>query len=206
MLHQAQLRARRISCALKEVVSARNPDEPLRLWDALKDAFQDITRPILIVIATDEKLGPGTLRQESVCVVSALGAHRQSETNQPLHSRVSAAGPHPNVRAERKTREDNRSIEIVFHPIQCGLDVVLLADALIVRTFTKANAAKVEAKHRKAEGRERLHRVVDDLVVHRSAPMRVWVADQRGVGSVVAAGIQKGLQTALPDREDRRSI
>ena len=56
--------------------------------------------------------------------------------------------------------------------------------------------AAIAATGSVTEAGKRLHRVVDDLVVHGSTAGRVWVADQGGKGSVVAAGVEKGFETA----------
>src|SRR5260370_24369011 len=78
----------------------------------------------------------------------------------------------------------------------CALPIFLLAVSLIVDAFAQPDAAKVEPKHRKTKGGERLHRVVNHLVVHRAASVRVRMAHQRCVGGVGASGIEKILKAA----------
>ena len=73
-----------------------------------------------------------------------------------------------------------RKMKLAFQPVQRGKHIAGFGFA-IVRAFTQARAAKVEAQNRTAESPmpviERLHGVVDDLVVQVAAAERVGMAD-----------------------------
>ena len=190
MLHDAQLRARRVCGPLKEVVGSRYPQKPLRFGSPCKDAFHDLAGAILIVVAADKELGLHTSRQKSVGIVPAFRVDWNAEANQALYPDVSTAGTQTDVRTEGEARKQDRPLEVVLQPTERGADVVLLALPVIERTFAQPDAAEVEPQHGQTEGRERLHRVVDDLIVHGATASGMRVADQRGVGSVVATGVQ----------------
>ena len=71
----------------------------------------------------------------------------------------------------------------VFKPIERGQHIAGLGLA-VVRALAQARAAKVEAQHRPAEAPfrivERLHGVIDNLVVQVAAASGMGMADQRG--------------------------
>ena len=67
---------------------------------------------------------------------------------------------------------------------------------MVVFTFAQAGAAKVEAQYRKTKFMQRLHCVVDDLIVHGPAMQRMWMANQGAVRCVQTAFIQQRLQPA----------
>lgn len=84
----------------------------------------------------------------------------------------------------------------MLDPIQSCADVILFAVAVVVNTLAEAYTAKVESQDGKAEGREGLHGVVDDFIVHGAAAGGVWVADQCGERGGLVAGIEEGLKAA----------
>src|SRR5258708_18282035 len=100
------------------------------------------------------------------------------------------------MRAEGESGKQNRSVEVVVYPVQRRADVVLFSLSLVELPIAQTAAAKVEPHHRQPKGGEGLHRVVDDLIVHRAAAQRMRTADQRGIGSVLAASIQHRLKAA----------
>src|SRR5205807_254161 len=51
--------------------------------------------------------------------------------------------------------------------------------AVVKRALAAADAAKVEAQHRKVAMRERIVELVDDLMVHRAAELRMRVQHDR---------------------------
>jgi hypothetical protein len=178
------------------VVGSFDPEELLRLWGFFEYSLHNIAWAVLIVIAADEELGLRAVRKEAVGVVAACRADGDTETDEPFDAWISAAGAEPYVGAEREAGEEDGQVQVLLEPVEGGFDVVLFASALIVRAFAEAGAAKVEAKDGKAEGREGLHGVIDDLVVHGAAAGRVRVADEGGVRCVVAAGVEKGFEVA----------
>ena len=66
--------------------------------------------------------------------------------------------------------------------------------AVVVNAFAKTHSAEVETKDGKAKGREGLHGVVDDFVVHAAAAGWVWMADDCGVRGIVAASVEESLK------------
>jgi hypothetical protein len=73
---------------------------------------------------------------------------------------------------------------------------VLLAVTVVVCALTQADTAEIEAKHGNAEGDQRLHGVVNDLVVHGSPSGRVWMTDQRHHWRILGASVEKGFEAA----------
>src|ERR1700679_3507547 len=98
------------------MIRTRYPPQPLRLGSTLKYAFHHLTRSILIVIAADEKFRCSAIRQKPIRVVSTLCSHRNSKPDRAFPPRIPAAGAHPNVRAKRKSCEENRPSKILLQP------------------------------------------------------------------------------------------
>jgi hypothetical protein len=186
LLHEVELWGGGTRGSLKEVFCAFDPDELLRLGGAFEDGFDDGARAVFVVIAADEELGLGALWEEAVGIVASACANRKAKTDEAFHAGVSAAGAQSDVGTEGEAGEEDREIEILIDPIERGMDVLLLAAAIVVSSFAQADAAEVEAEHGEAEGRECLHGVIDNLVVHSAAAVRVGVADECGVRSVFA--------------------
>ena len=81
-------------------------------------------------------------------------------------------------------------MKLRIQPIQRGVDVALLAVAVIMAALAQTHAAKVEAQHGKTEGRKDLHGVVDNFIVHGTAACRVWMTDQRRVRRMWTARVE----------------
>ena len=77
-----------------------------------------------------------------------------------------------------------------------------LADAVVEHALAAADAAEVEAQHREAALREHVEQIVDDLVVHRPAELRVRMQDDgdRRVG--LLAGLVAAFEPAVRAVED----
>jgi hypothetical protein len=178
------------------VVGSFDPEEFLRLWSFFEYSLHDIAWAVLVVITADEELRLRALGKEAVGVVTACGADGDTETDEAFDAWISAAGAESYIGAEGEASEEDGQVKILLEPIEGGFDVILFASALIVRAFAEAGAAKVEAKDGKAEGGEGLHGVIDDLVVHGAAASGVRVADDGGVGCVVAAGVEERFEVA----------
>src|SRR5207253_5399821 len=134
--------------------------------------------------------------EESPRVRAAGCLHRNAQPDQPLHAIVAAARSQTYLRPEAEAGEQNGSLKIAVEPVHCGADIVLLAVSSVVLAPAKAYSAEVEPQDRKTEGGQRLHCVVDDLVVHGAAACRMRVAYQRCERSFDAAGIEQGFQAA----------
>src|SRR5216683_1990241 len=92
----------------------------------------------------------------------------------PAHQQL-----HADPGAERKSRDPagTRLRIDSLRPIQRGSRVRKFAGAVIERSLAAANAAKIEAQHRKSPMRERVVALVDDLMVHRAVKLRMRVQD-----------------------------
>ena len=173
-----------------------DPDEPLGFRCRFDDLFYLSAGAVGVVISTDEELWLGALREKTVSVVSAIGVDRQAEADECFDARVAATGAQTDVGAKRKACEEDGLVQIGFEPVERGADVVLLAPAFIEGALANAYAAEVEAEHGEAERSKDLHGVVDDLVVHGASAEWMRVADERGVGGIVTAGVQDGFESA----------
>ena len=72
----------------------------------------------------------------------------------------------------------------------------LHAQTVVKLTLAQSDASKVEPNHRQSKRRERLHRVIDNLVMHRPTAKRMRMADERGIRSIFAARIQYSFKPA----------
>ncbi len=84
----------------------------------------------------------------------------------------------------------------MLQPRQSCTDVILLAVSEVVLSLAQAGASEVEAQDGNPKLGERLHRVVDDLVVQRTASGRMRMTDERGVGRIGKPGIEHGFETS----------
>jgi hypothetical protein len=64
-----------------------------------------------------------------------------------------------------------------LRPVERGRRIRQFAEPMIERALAPPHAAEVEAQHRKAPVHEGVVELVDDLVVHRAAELRVRVQD-----------------------------
>jgi hypothetical protein len=106
--------------------------------------------------------------EELEAVVSSGGANRQAQSDESGDAGIAATCCEAHHGAEGKSRKQNRLLDAGSKPVERGADIVLLAAAVVVRAFAEAHAAEVEAQHRQARSVERLHHVIDNLVVHGS--------------------------------------
>ena len=64
-----------------------------------------------------------------------------------------------------------------LHPVERRRGIRQLARAVVELALATPDAAEVEAQHREAALREHVEELVDDLVVHRPAELRVGMED-----------------------------
>src|SRR5262249_32308226 len=76
-----------------------------------------------------------------------------------------------------------------LRPVEGGGGIRQLALAVIEAALAASDAAKVEAHHRKVPGGEGIVEVVDDLVVHRAAELRMWMQHDRDGGILLACRV-----------------
>jgi hypothetical protein len=177
------------------VVRARDPDQALWFGRFLKNTFQHVAWSVLVVVSADEELRLNAFRQRLVGVVATLCVYRNAEADETLYSGITTAGAQADVGAEGKAGKQDWSVDVVLQPVESCENVVLLTEPAIVSAFAQAYTAEVEAEDGKTEGREGLHGVIDHFVMHGSAARGVRMADERGVRGVVAASVEKGLET-----------
>ena len=180
----------------KEVVCAWNPNDALRVRRGDQVAFEYALRAELVGVAGDKELGHvSATGQKIVGIVPAGGTDRQANADQPSDARVPAAGTQADIRPEAEPGKKQWQAGVAAgEPVEGGLHIPYFAPAIIVRAFGQARAAKVEAQHWEAEVRERLGRVINDLVVHRTAAEGMRMSDEGGEGSIRATGIEQGLE------------
>src|SRR5262249_30324653 len=101
-----------------------------------------------------------------------------------------ATGTQDGRRAEAESGSDDGKMKFVCKPVESGERVGGLFCA-VMRALAEAGSAEVEAENGKRQTPrgiiERLHRMVDDLVVHGSAAKRVRMAEQRCEGRIGCA-------------------
>ena len=178
------------------MVSPFYPQETFGLGGCGEELLHVLAGAVLIVIATDEELRLHAAGEKFVGIVTAFCVSRHAEADQALDPDVAAAGAQADVGAEGEACEEDGTPEVELQPGECGADVVLLALPVVECAFTEPYATEVEAEYGQSKGGEGLHGVVDDLVVHGSTAGGMGMADERGVGCVVAACVQQCLQTS----------
>ena len=184
--------------ASEEVVRAGDPHNPLGFGCRDQVAFQDALRGELIVIARDEQLGDdAAVGQKGVAVIPASGTDRQADPDEASEAGIAAAGTQANVGPEAEAGEKERLMRVACRePVEGGADVLDFATTLVVSALTEAGSPEVEAQDGQPERGEGLGRVVDDLVVHGTAPERMGMGDQGGEWSVRGTCVEEGFQAA----------
>ncbi len=90
-------------------------------------------------------------------------------------------------------QQDDASAIIALHPVERRRGVGQLAGAVVEQALAPPDAAEVEAQHREAAPLEGVIKVIDDLVIHRAAELRMRVQDERNRrvhgGVVMVAGL-----------------
>src|SRR4051794_17820107 len=84
-----------------------------------------------------------------------------------------------------------------LHPIERGRSVAELANAVVEHALALVHAAEIEAQGRKAAPDEGLIEQLNDLVVHRSAHLRMRVEDQSDRRAGAAAGMETSFEASL---------
>ena len=85
--------------------------------------------------------------------------------------------------------------------VQSRGGIAELTDPLIVFTLAAAHAAEIETQHREAHVVEGIVQVVDDLVVHRPAELRMRMQHDGDGGVFFPFGGDSGLRDGLRVRE-----
>ena len=193
LLHGGQLGLRGDVRSLKEMVGSRD-DNRLSVLRRANQGFQDLWRTELVVASTDEEERPRTALKELVGIVPVGGPHGQPDGESGDDASVSAGGSQSYVCSEREPGNQQRQMVVAVQPIHGGVDILLLARALINVARAETNAAKVEAKDGNTKVRQDLHRVVDNLSMHGAAGRWIGMADESAEGSFWYSGVQQRFQ------------
>ena len=86
----------------------------------------------LVVVAAEEELGRGALREEAIGVVSPAARNWADPVLQPSNARIAAADAQANLCAEGESREENGTMELRVEPVEGGAHVFLLAVAVVL--------------------------------------------------------------------------
>src|SRR5213078_3309102 len=87
-------------------------------------------------------------------------------------------------------------------PVERGSRIRQFAGAVIERALAAADAAEIEAQHRKAAMRERVVALVDDLVVHRAMKLRMRMQDHGDRGVLLLRRMVAAFEAAGRTGED----
>src|ERR1700722_4709319 len=171
----------RLDLAVEEMVGALHDllldHDALLGLELLDEAGHVLLRHHRILVAMDDQAG-GRAGGEKREVVEVRGRRDRDEAfdlgppHQELHAdpgaeREAGDPAAPRLRIDR------------LRPVEGGGGIRQLAGAMVERALAAADAAEVEAQHREIAMRERIVELINDLVVHRAAELRVRVQDDR---------------------------
>lgn len=161
----------------KEMVGVRNKNQLFRFRGCGDDIAKLVRGRELVATAAEEELGDRAGRKHGITIVAALSFSRKTEGSEAANLGVAAAGGKPHGCSKGETGDDDGLVVVQGEPVQ-GRFHVFGFSAAVMLAFAQASAAKVEAQNRAAKAMKDFGGMVDDLVVHGSAPEGVWVTDQ----------------------------
>jgi hypothetical protein len=145
----------------------------------------------MVACAAYEQFGLlATMEEIEVVTAVIQRGHGQAKPDDCFHSGVGTHGSQSHCRAKGESSKNHRETKLTIEPFKRRANIIHFAHTMIVLTLTQPSAAEVEAQHRKSEVIQRLHRVKHDFVVQCPAVDRMGMADQRGVGCILAARIE----------------
>jgi hypothetical protein len=89
-----------------------------------------------------------------------------------------------------------------LHPVERGRRVGKLAGAVVEIALAAADAAEIEAQRGEAALLKHIEEIVDDLVVHRAAELRMRMQDERDRSVLLLRRLIPALETAGRPRKD----
>ena len=89
-----------------------------------------------------------------------------------------------------------------LHPVERGGRIRQLAGAMVEFALAAADRTEVEAQRREAALLEHVEQLVDDLVVHRAAELRVRMQDDGDRGVLLLGGLVAAFEAAGWSVED----
>src|SRR5438874_1921169 len=151
----------------------------------------------MIATTAYEKFGFGA-RSKKIQIISPI-IHRLNwklQTNYRLHAIIRTRYSQSHRRSKRETRENQWQMIFAIEPIQRGPNILRFSLPMSMLPLTQSESTKVESQHRKSEAVQRFHRMKDDLVMHRSAINRMWMANQSSIIRIVCARVEQGFEPA----------
>ena len=185
----------RLDAVFEEMIGARNHrvldlDALLRL-ELLDEAGDFLQGRDAVLVAMHEQAGGRAGREEGE--IEAVGGRRDRDeafdlrpAHQKLHADPGAEGDAGDP-AGARLRIDR------LRPVERGGGVRQFALAMVEAALAAPDAAEIEAQHGEAALGEGVIEIVDDLIIHRPAELRVRVQDD---GDRRAAH-RRGMKTAL---------
>ena len=85
-------------------------------------------------------------------------------------------------------------MKLCVKPIEGCANVVDLASSIVMQAFAQSSASKIETQHRKSKRVQRLHRMIDNFVVHGAAIKPMRMTDQSRMSCIRLAFVEQGLQ------------
>ena len=145
--------------------------------ELLDDAGDFLDRRDPVLVAMDEQAGRRAGREKGeVEAVGGRGDRDEALDFRPAHQQL-----HPDPRAEGNPGDPARAGLGAdrLRPVERGRRVRQFALAVVERALRAADAAEIEAKHGESALGEGVIQVIDDLVVHRPAELRMRMKNDR---------------------------
>src|SRR2546422_1157547 len=163
-----------VELARKEVIDSFHDNQIIVPRKGCNKSLDVLPRAELVVAAVDKKFRFAALAQKRK--IRAVDGNSQAD--QVRDTRVLAADMHANPGTKTESRQQHRHArEFNLQKVERGAHVTPLTGSAVVFARTQPRAAEIESQHGKAEGSERLRRLVNHFVVHRAAEERMRVAD-----------------------------
>ncbi len=180
--------------AVEVVIGIGDPNQRDGARDSIDELLDVVPGPVLVLLPLHDEgrlCGPGQERE-------VVQGHWYAESHEPRDPRVAKAHPEPDSRPEGEPPHQRRKAGVrLLDPVEPDPGVLLLSRSTPVGAGACAHAPEVEAKHVKADVRERLRGPVYGLRVHRAAMLRVSMAEHCGTTHRGIGGPQVRLQVTV---------
>ena len=161
----------------------------LQFLDQRHNLFQ---RRDAILVAMDEQAGRGAGRKKAV--IEAVGGRRDRDEAldlRPAHQKLHAD---PGAKRDAGDPAGARLRADRLRPVEGGGGVRQFALTVVESALRPSNAAEVETQHGKPAFGETIISVVDNLIVHRPAKLRVRMKHHRDRRPALLGGMKATLQ------------
>ena len=144
---------------------------PFCVFSLSTSVVTSLVRHHRVLVAMDDQAGRRAGREEREVV--EIGGRR--DRDEALDLRPAHQQLHADPGAEREAGDPAAARFRIdgLRPVERGGGIRQFAGAVVERALAAADAAEVEAQHREAAVHEGVVELVDDLVVHRPAELRV---------------------------------